>query len=262
MLQIGPRKPEEPFDYMRLSALLRSLLGKQSKTPEAVNPQPSLADTLNRMRRDWDLRATENARYYVASTHEVWSDEEFVRSGRECVEQFITSDPAVLANKSAKAMRVLEIGCGAGRMVRPLSEVFGEVYAIDISHEMLKKARPLASGRPNVLLLQNSGDDLSMFGDGVFDFVFSWVVFQHIPSKAVISSYIQDVSRVLRPGSMFKFQIQGARIPEGHVDTWTGVGWTEEEMLELAAKCGFSVKDSTGAGTQYYCLSFIKPNVL
>ena len=37
-------------------------------------------------------------------------------------------------------MSVLEIGCGAGRLTRALANFFGEVYAVDISGEMVKRA--------------------------------------------------------------------------------------------------------------------------
>jgi len=35
-----------------------------------------------KMARDWDQRARENARFYVATTKPDWSDEEFFASGR------------------------------------------------------------------------------------------------------------------------------------------------------------------------------------
>ena len=36
---------------------------------------------VNRMRRDWDRRARENARHYVATDRTQWSDEEFFATG-------------------------------------------------------------------------------------------------------------------------------------------------------------------------------------
>src|SRR5215475_14079013 len=42
---------------------------------------------LARMRRDWDHRARQNARYYVATAQEDWSEEDFYKSGEVTVEQ-------------------------------------------------------------------------------------------------------------------------------------------------------------------------------
>ena len=42
-----------------------------------------------------------------------------------------------------------------------------------------------------------------------FDFAFSVIVFQHIPSREIIENYVREVHRLLRPGALFKFQVQG-----------------------------------------------------
>ena len=47
----------------------------------------------------------------------------------------------VCQGREPKDMKVLEIGCGAGRITRALAGFFGEVYAVDISQEMVRQAR-------------------------------------------------------------------------------------------------------------------------
>ena len=42
------------------------------------------------------------------------------------------------------------------------------------------------------------------------DFAFSYIVFQHIPSREIVENYMREVNRLLRPGALFKFQVQGA----------------------------------------------------
>ena len=47
---------------------------------------PDRSDTerlLRKMARDWDALARENARYYVSTASECWSDEQFFQSGEE-----------------------------------------------------------------------------------------------------------------------------------------------------------------------------------
>ena len=51
--------------------------------------------------------------------------------------------------------------------------------------------------------------DLSVLPDLEFDFAFSSIVFQHIPSRDIIENYVREVHRLLRPGALFKFQVQG-----------------------------------------------------
>src|SRR5690348_15165452 len=141
------------------------------------------------MRQDWDLRARENARHYVATGKEQWTDDEFFESGRRAVQEQVLNDMEnICQGKAPDQMRVLEIGCGAGRITRALSEVFGQVHAVDVSGEMVSLARQALADRPNAFVYQNNGKDLSIIPTGIYDFAFSMIVFQHIPSREVITS--------------------------------------------------------------------------
>jgi ubiquinone/menaquinone biosynthesis C-methylase UbiE len=213
------------------------------------------------MRREWDERARQNARHYVATLRQDWSDEDFFQSGSESVAWIVSRDLAAICNgrSGPSDMTALEIGCGAGRMTLALSRIFGHVDAVDVSAEMIAQARVALRERTNVQFHVNNGADLAMFPNERFDFAVSAIVFQHIPRRAIVESYIKETWRVLRPNSLFKFQLQGCPITEQEADTWVGVGFSEDEMREIAGRSGFQIKDSHGAGTQYYWLTFRKP---
>src|SRR5262245_14255520 len=175
------------------------------------------------MRTDWDLRAVSNARYYVNTARRTWTDEEFFESGLKEVEEEILADLTNISQgKPLKEMRVLEIGCGAGRLTSTLAACFGEVYAVDVSGEMVRLAQQAVKPFSNVFIYQNNGMDLSVLPVEGFDFAYSCLVFQHIPNRAVIENYVREVHRVLRPGALFKFQVQGnlAATPGDPYDTW------------------------------------------
>ena len=264
-------------------------------------------ELLEQMRRDWDARAREDARYYVATGKKDWTDQEFFRSGESNVREQILNDMTnICQGRRPAQMRVLEIGCGAGRITRALAQVFGRVDGVDVSGEMAARARvalrgglamrqlgnlyretaarvaealrgEITLGRlgeflaemprrvtdavedfPNARVHQNNGVDLAMFPDAVFDFAYSFIVFQHIPSKAVVENYVREVARVLKPGALFKFQVQGYPCNDQYSDTWEGVSFTEDEMREMAARCGFEMRYAHDAGTQYFWLWFFK----
>jgi len=234
-------------------------------------PRGSIRSQLRRMRQDWDRRAHENARHYVATGQREWSDEEFFEAGEKELQEHILNDLGnICQGKDPKAMKVLEIGCGAGRVTRALARFFGEVYAVDISRHMVRQARLALAGFPGAHVFRNNGKDLSVlrsrwwqrFGNSEtvqLDFAFSCLVFQHIPNRAVIESYLCEVNRMLRPGALFKFQMQGCTEFELDLDdSWTGAAFSEDDARHMAQRTGFELRYQYGAGTQYYWLWFFK----
>ena len=221
---------------------------------------PNRQRQLEKMREDWDRRARENARYYVNTATQDWTDEEFFASGERTVaEEILTDMINICQGKDPKQMRILEIGCGAGRVTRALAGVFGEVYGVDISGEMVARAQTALAAFPHAHAVQNNGQDLSVLGDLTFDFAFSSIVFQHIPSREVIEAYVRDVHRLLRPGGLFKFQVQGdATLQTSPDDTWLGVSFSDEQAVGMAVRCGFEPRYRHGAGGQYFWLWYFK----
>lgn len=215
---------------------------------------------LERMRRDWDQRARKNARHYIHTGRLKWEDEEFFESGRQNVRETILNDlENICQGRDPKRMTILEIGCGIGRMTRALAEFFGEVYAVDVSGEMIDRAREALADRGNVHLFQNNGADLAVLGDLRVNFAFSYIVFQHVPDRAIVRNYVREVYRLLEPGGLFKFQVQGNVVKRSRPDTWRGIHFSESDAVRMAEECGFEPRYLAGAGTQFFWLWFFKP---
>src|ERR1700684_4359088 len=191
----------------------------------------STEEQLRKMREDWDQRAKENARYYVNTATAEWTDDQFFASGETTVADEILTDLVnVCQGRLSKDMRVLEIGCGAGRVTRALANLFGEVHGVDVSGEMIRQAKRALEDRPNAFVYQNNGKDLQVVPTLDFDFAFSSIVFQHIPSRDIIENYVREVGRLLRSGALFKFQVQGdSTIQSSPDETWVGVPYSDEE---------------------------------
>jgi SAM-dependent methyltransferase len=228
---------------------------------EQRSPAPSSAPGLpeDAMKRDWDARARADAMHFIASGRLDWNEESFAESGRRSVEGTIESDLERLCRgRDPAEMRMLEIGCGIGRMTDRLAEIFGEVHGVDVSGEMIARAQARLAQRRNVFLYETHGSDLAPFQEGFFDFAFSFIVFQHVPEKQVVLSNLREVHRVLKRGCMFKFQVQGSRGPAAGADTWAGVSFDAEELRGIASEIGFTVDFSEGEGTQYLWQSWLR----
>jgi ubiquinone/menaquinone biosynthesis C-methylase UbiE len=217
------------------------------------------SDIREKMREEWNKRAKENFRHYISYSK---TEDEFEESGRINVDNFVKKDLKLITDGgNSKKMRILEIGCGAGRMTKHLGEIFGEVHGVDVSDEMIRLGKTRLKSLGNVHLYHNNGSDLSMFSGNFFDFVFSFITFQHIPEKEVIVNYIKETHRVLNSNRIFKFQVQGY-LGEEYLktkkDTWLGVPFSEDEMKEIAKSLNFEVVDMKGQGTQYFWAIFRK----
>lgn len=100
---------------------------------------------------------------------------------------------------------ILQIGCGIGRMEAALASRVQEAYAVDVSGEMIARARRRCAAYSNVYLAKTDGRDLSMFADEVFDFVYAVDTFPYLVQAGpeLVDTHFRDAKRVLKPGGSF-----------------------------------------------------------
>jgi SAM-dependent methyltransferase len=209
---------------------------------------------LERMREDWNQRAGEDAYYYVAFGRREQDDEEFFATAADVV-RGLTAELKRLAARDA----ALEIGCGPGRLMRPMSRHFAEIHGVDVSDEMIRLARERLRGVENAHPRVTEKSDLAMFPDAKFDFVYSYAVFQHIPSREVVFGYLREAWRVLKPGGVIRCQLNGLPATAKQYDTWSGVRIAPEEVREFAREQGFQLLALEDIWTQYMWLTMRKP---
>ncbi|MEP7270087.1 MAG: methyltransferase domain-containing protein [Acidobacteriota bacterium] len=207
------------------------------------------------MRRDWNDRARQDAKWFINCVRMAQSDDEFDETGMAHVRGFVANElPLLIGERNPRLLRVLEIGCGIGRMTRHLAGIFGEVFGTDVSDEMIRQGRVRLAELKNVRLLATNGVDIGELPADYFDFVFSAYVFQHIASKEIIVSNISDGYRVLKPGCVFKFLVSTVTNEEylrTAKDTWSGASLFESEIRGLARQLGAQLVGVTDVGTQY-----------
>jgi SAM-dependent methyltransferase len=157
------------------------------------------------MRRFWDARARENALFFVDDrlAYDDPDEEEFWSGGEEALD-FLLS---LFEQRIEPTDTVVDIGCGVGRFARALAARAKHVLAIDISAEMLARAREANDGLENVDWIQGDGVSLRGVGDEAADVCFSHVVFHHIPDPAITLGYVEEIGRVLGPGGWALIQV-------------------------------------------------------
>ena len=211
------------------------------------------------MRADWDARAREDAHYYVAFGRREQDETEFLSTAADVLRELEKELKRFSASQPPAARRALEIGCGPGRLIRPMSRHFGEIHGVDVSPEMIAHARARLSDLPAARLHATAGSDLSLFPDNHFDFVYSYAVFQHIPSAEIVFSYLRETVRVLKPGGFAHLHINGLPKTSRAYTTWEGARISADEIRAFTHEHAIDLLSLTGIDTQYMWTTWRKP---
>lgn len=105
----------------------------------------------------------------------------------------------------APSARVLEIGCGIGRIVEALAARVREVVGIDLSPEMVAAARRRTAALSNARIAACSGRDLAGFESASFELVLAVDSFPYVveAGPALVAALFAEVRRVLVPTGCF-----------------------------------------------------------
>lgn len=229
------------------------------------------------MRRFWNARAREDAFYFV-DTRQAYRapDPERFWNAEELLDYFLSG----LGVQIEPGDTVLEIGCGVGRITRVLAGRAREVIALDVSDEMLARARAnLADASGNVRWLLGDGVSLEGIADGSVDKCVSIVVFQHFPSPEVAFGYVRELGRVLRAGGWAALQVSNdpsVHRPRGAVraairatlrrgprgqrhPAWLGSHVELDALRAVATGAGLALEKVWGEGSQYCQVLLVKP---
>ena len=221
-----------------------------------------IMDVNEQMRADWNRRAREDAHFYVAFGRRSQDEQEFLDGAADVMGALEAEFPR-LAATSSDIRRALEIGCGPGRLMRPMSRFFGEIHGVDISDEMVRLACDQLKDIPHAHVHVTPDSSLGMFPEDCFDFVYSYIVFQHIPTRDVVLNYLREARRVVKPGGIVRCQLGGTPAVDSEMQresqTWTGCHFSGEEVTAFAREHNLQLLALSGLQTQYMWVTLRKP---
>lgn len=193
--------------------------------------------TFDRLRDTWETLGRDDPLWAVLSDplkhNNQWDSQEFFRTGREEVDSLFLS----LERRGAvpRNGRCLDFGCGVGRVSQALSTYFDVVDGVDIAQSMVDAAEQFNQHGHRCRFHVNATDDLTLFADATFDFVYSNIVLQHMEAD-LAERYIAEFLRVLAPGGMAVFQVPSRfrEIPKSGLAS-------HHARLEVEGKLAFEV---------------------
>ncbi len=231
------------------------------------------------MKRFWDARAHEDAFYFIDNRLD-YADPDAARfweGGKSDLETVLGK----LGVELRPVDRVVEIGCGVGRITRELAARTQHVDAVDVSERMLELGGQYNEHVQNVEWILGDGETLRGVDDESADLCFSHVVFQHIPDPEVTLRYVREMGRVLAPGGRSAFQVSNApqvhrkpawptrlsrgargllrRGPRGQLHpAWRGSSVDLTAVRNVADQVGLEMRRVVGEGTQFCFVLLVK----
>ena len=164
--------------------------------------------SLERHKEDWERLAETDAMWAVLTSPEdkggAWNADRFFATGEAEIADVLTVADGL---QPVARGRALDFGCGVGRLTRALGMRYETAVGVDIAEAMITQARQLNEAFPQCEFVVNDSPDLDRFETDSFDFVYSNIVLQHLPSVAEIERYVTEFLRIAKPEGLVVFGI-------------------------------------------------------
>ncbi len=163
---------------------------------------------IKKLKKNWDALGKIDPLWAIITDPDKkggkWEVNEFFLSGIEeinSVVKYLKGLPVQINYK-----RALDFGCGVGRLTQALACYFEEVCGIDIAPSMLMSARQFNRYPDKCKYYLNETNDLSLFENDSFNFIYSNIVLQHMEPR-YSKRYIEEFIRILVAHGVLVFQM-------------------------------------------------------
>jgi ubiquinone/menaquinone biosynthesis C-methylase UbiE len=144
-------------------------------------------------------------------------------------------DLPIIISEHVKGRKAIDFGCGTGRSTRFLQELGFKVVGVDISEDMIRKAREI-DPKGDYRLIEEG--NLNQFGDDAYDLVMSVFAFDNISTMEKKVRNLKQFRRLLKNDGKV---INLVSSPEIYTHEWASFS-TKDFPENRCAKSGDKVK--------------------
>jgi SAM-dependent methyltransferase len=193
--------------------IISAVRTRVSRDNSSLNPRGTDMD-IEDLQKNWDELGKVDPLWSILTEPDKkgnkWDTDDFYATGKreiDLVMEYVGSLGVDISHRKA-----LDFGCGAGRLTQPLANYFDAVYGVDIAPSMIELAKRYNRHGDKCKYYVNDTDDLALFSDNSFDFIYTNITLQHMEPR-YFRNYIREFLRTLGPDGLLIFQL-----PSEHVN--------------------------------------------
>ena len=138
-----------------------------------------------------------------------------------------------------KHRRVLDWGCGCGRMIQHVHQLFPkcDLYGSDVDAEAISWCKENLSHVAN--FSTNDSMPPLYFSDDFFDFIYGISIFTHL-AKEIENKWLEELYRITKPGGHVLLTVHGSHFSDHLTDNQEGFLWDSHPIKGLPSYYGNS----------------------
>ena len=185
---------------------------------------------------DWDKRVRTNPFLWMAEF--VSSVEDLRDSGARDLESLLATIPEATVTSA----RMLDVGCGIGRLTAVAKDKVAAIVAADISDAALQYAQTVVGEASSVSYFKLNGKDLAGLS-GPFDIIISFATLCHLTPQ-VLLSYLSGCHELVAADGYVILQLYvGTEHTFSEEDSFSIRSYNKERLLHCLEEIGFVIED-------------------
>jgi SAM-dependent methyltransferase len=246
LMQLVAAAPDSEAIDMVLQAAPRHFMSSESRADRLEELRTLRSRAADGLQRVKDIAAIAQ-RAHGAGCDWARAFDELARISPEAsVALYSLGDPVLLERQTAELVakmaewdllrprfRVLDFGCGIGRVSHAIATRVAQVIALDVSQEMARLARERTAGDRTVSVLRAPPDNLQMLADARFDVVLAIDSFPYVVESGRAEAHFREITRILAPDGrllMMNYSYRGNPILD------------QSDVRSLAERHGFELR--------------------
>ena len=184
---------------------------------------------------------------YTDKQASVYDESRFTSNAGTAIHKIELSKVIGILSRLSKSARVVEVGCGTGRLLMECVKRGYTVDGVDASPEMLKELRNKLDEK-NIRVELTEVEAANMpYENGTYDFAYSVRLLNQTESPAYALRIVNEMVRIVKPGGYALIECVNEKRPRVGRNRGAATRLKADDIIEAGAKAGATLEWVEGA---------------